>query len=76
MYQRLRETRSTNKDSRGLSFFVIPGVLLCTDRQSSAARQIGVCRFASKFPVIARPVRRLVVAIPRLEVKCTEKYHE
>ena len=32
--------------------------------------------FASKFPVIARPVRRLVVAIPRLEGKCTEKYQK
>ena len=30
--------------------------------------------FASKFSVIARPVRRLVVAIPQLEGKCTEKY--
>ena len=30
--------------------------------------------FAFKFPVIARPVRTLVVAIPRLEGKCTEKY--
>ena len=26
-----------------------------------------------KLPVIARPVRTLVVAIPRLEKKCTEK---
>ena len=26
--------------------------------------------------VIARPVRRLVVAIPRLEGKCTEKHPE
>ena len=26
----------------------------------------------SKFPVIARPVRRLVVAIPRLEGKCID----
>ena len=30
--------------------------------------------FAPKFSVIARPVRTLVVAIPRLEGKCTEKY--
>ena len=29
-----------------------------------------------KFPVIARPVRTLVVAIPRLQGKCTEKYPE
>ena len=29
-----------------------------------------------KFPVIARPVRRLVVAIPRLEGKCIEKRPE
>ncbi len=28
--------------------------------------------FASKFSVIARPVRRLVVAIPRLEEKCID----
>ena len=28
--------------------------------------------FASKFSVIARPVRRLVVAIPRLERKCID----
>ena len=37
-------------------------------RVNSAVRQIGVCRCVSKFPVIARPVRTLVVAIPRLEV--------
>ena len=30
--------------------------------------------FASKFSVIARPVRRLVVAIPRLEGECSEKH--
>ena len=30
----------------------------------------------SKFPVIARPVRRLVVAIPRIERKRTEKHPE
>ena len=40
----------------------------------SKERQIVVWRFVSKFPVIARPVRRLVVAIPRLEGKCTEKH--
>ena len=28
----------------------------------------------SKFPVIARPVRTLVVAIPRLEGGCSEKH--
>ena len=30
--------------------------------------------FALKFSVIARPVRRLVVAIPRLEGECSEKH--
>ena len=57
------------------------GPLLCKEkpflfanRFFPAALQIGVCRFASKFPVIARPVRRLVVAIPRLEGECTEKH--
>ena len=34
-------------------------------------RKIGVYRINA---VIARPVRRLVVAIPQLEGKCTEKY--
>ena len=37
-------------------------------------REIVVCRSVSRFPVIARPVRTLVVAIPRIEGKCTEKY--
>ena len=32
--------------------------------------------FAFKFPVIARPVRTLVVAIPRLEGECSEFLHE
>ena len=32
--------------------------------------------FAPKFSVIARPVRTLVVAIPQLEGKCTEKYQK
>ena len=32
-------------------------------------------RVRCKLSVIARPVRTLVVAIPRLEGKCTEKYH-
>ena len=40
------------------------------------SRQIVVWRYVSKFPVIARPVRTLVVAIPPLEVKCTEKHPE
>ena len=34
-------------------------------------RKIVVFRAVSRFPVIARPVRTLVVAIPRLEVKCS-----
>ncbi len=35
-------------------------------------RKIGVCLSASNFSVIARPVRTLVVAIPRLEGKCID----
>ena len=38
----------------------------CSYRLNSAVRQIGVCRADSRFPVIARPVRTLVVAIPLL----------
>ena len=49
--------------------------MLKNDSQVSASvRQIGVCRSASKFPVIARPVRTLVVAIPRLVGKCIDNY--
>ena len=33
-----------------------------------------VTGFASKFSVIARPVRRLVVAIPQLERKCIDNF--
>ena len=38
--------------------------------------QIGVCRAVANFSVIARPVRTLVVAIPRIEGKCAEKHPE
>ncbi|MDY6181161.1 MAG: hypothetical protein SPI15_09970, partial [Candidatus Faecousia sp.] len=33
-------------------------------------------RVRCRLPVIAKPVRRLVVAIPRLEGKCAEKRHK
>ena len=42
-------------------------------RQKAANWCLSLC---SKFPVIARPVRTLVVAIPLLEGKCIEKYPE
>ena len=35
-------------------------------------QKIGVCRFLFRFSVIARPVRTLVVAIPRAEGKCID----
>ena len=61
-YSLRSETKSNRSDS-GMRLSAFPAV-----------RQIVVWRFVSKFPVIARPVRRLVVAIPRLEGKCTEKH--
>ena len=47
------------------------------DDQLTKADNLNWClSLRSKFPVIARPVRTLVVAIPRIEGKCAEKYPE
>ena len=55
----------------------MPGlpILCCKGQRSKSAAlpfaaesdKLEVWRCVSKFPVIARPVRRLVVAIPRLK---------
>ena len=59
-------------NARCTSRFESPGY---SPRQSHSAANwcLSLC---SKIPVIARPVRTLVVAIPRLEGKAAEKHHE
>ena len=48
----------------------------CRHALFSVARQIGVCRAGSRFPVIARPVRTLVVAIPPVRGEMYRKLPE
>ena len=55
-------------NTRCTSRFENPG---CSSRQSHSAANWCLSLY-SKIPVIARPVRTLVVAIPRIEGKRTE----
>ena len=70
------ENRENKKSLRFLK-------MVTTERRTERCPGVRECArvncclaLCSKYPVIARPVRTLVVAIPRLERKCSENFQE